>query len=62
MHLFRCVHGLKMTPSHHVVQDAFVSIVRNAKIMRDARFHILCEQTHFFYRLFFNLRVGLLTL
>ncbi len=62
MHLLRCIHGLKMTASHHVVQDAFVSIARNARIKRDARFHILREQTHFFHHLFFNLRVGELTL
>ncbi len=55
---FCCVHGLKMTPSHHVVQDAFVSIARNLRIMRDARFHILHEQTYFFRHLFFNRCVG----
>lgn len=41
IHLFCCVHGGKCIITCDVVQDPFTSIVK------DAKFHVLCEQTHF---------------
>jgi hypothetical protein len=40
IHFLHCAHGGERITSHDVVSDAFVFI------MRDASFHILCEQTH----------------
>jgi hypothetical protein len=40
INLLRCGHGGERTASHDDVRDAFASIVRNA------RFHVLWEQTH----------------
>jgi hypothetical protein len=40
IHLLHCTHGGERIASHNAIQDAFVSIVR------DAGFHILWEQTH----------------
>jgi hypothetical protein len=40
IHLFHCTRGGERTTSHDAIRNAFVSIVR------DARFHILQEQTH----------------
>jgi hypothetical protein len=40
IHFLCCTHGGQMMTSHDVVHDAFVLI------MRDASFHILCEQTN----------------
>jgi hypothetical protein len=40
IHLFCCAHGRKCTATHDVVRDFF------AFIDRDARFNVLCEQTH----------------
>jgi len=42
IHLFHYAHGGKRIASHDVVQDAFMSIVRNMA------FHVLREQTHIF--------------
>jgi hypothetical protein len=52
IHLLHCTHGGERIASYNAIQDAFVSIVR------DAGFHILHKQTHilwppsfqFFYR------------
>jgi len=38
IHLFRCSHGGEWIASHNVIQDVFASIMRNA------RFHVSCEQ------------------
>jgi hypothetical protein len=46
IHLLRCTHGGERTTSHDVVQGGF------AYIMKDARFHVLWEQTHIFLPLF----------
>ncbi len=39
-HLFYCSHGAEWIASHDTIQNAFASIVKNA------RFHVSCEQTH----------------
>jgi hypothetical protein len=40
--LFHYIHGGEKIASHDVVQDAFMSIVK------DMTFHVLREQTHIF--------------
>lgn len=37
-HLFRCSHGWEWITSHNAIRDVFASIMRNA------RFHVSCEQ------------------
>ncbi len=56
IHLFHYTHGGKRTSSHDAIQNAFVSIVR------DASFHVLWEQTHVLYSVLFNLFIDKSTL
>jgi hypothetical protein len=46
-HTFYCFHGGEQIASHDVIRNAFASITK------DARFHILHEQTHVFSSLVF---------
>ncbi len=53
---FFCSHGGEWIASHDVVEDAFVSIAK------DARFHVSHEQTHVLFPLPFCLFINGLTL
>jgi hypothetical protein len=55
-HLLLCSHGGEWIVSHDVVQDAFVSIAK------DARFHDSHEQTHVLPPLPFSILINGLTL
>ncbi len=46
IHLFCCVHKRKHMVTHDAIHKHFTSIVR------DAKFHVLCKQTHLFLGLF----------
>jgi hypothetical protein len=46
INLLHSVHGGKHMTTHDAVQNSFTSIIK------DVRFHVLCEQTHVLLMLF----------